>query len=76
MLIKDKSGYYFKGNSITEERYNEILTIIHDRPQAPEGYTYILTDSIEWELYEVPIEEDPELTELETLEILLGGEII
>ena len=65
------------GNTeITEEKYNEILNLIHNRPTAPEGYVYRLTDGLEWELCEVPVIEgtDPELTEAEALNILLGGD--
>lgn len=45
------------GEEITEEEYNKILAIIENRPQAPEGHTYRLTTSLEWELCELqPIE--------------------
>ena len=75
MIVKDKSGCYFNDEKITEEKYNEILNLIRNRPTAPEGYTYKLTDTLEWELCEAPVIEDtdPELTEAEALNILLGG---
>ncbi len=48
--------YYCDGVKITEAEYNEIFQLIKNRPTAPEGYDYRLTDTLEWELYELPIE--------------------
>lgn len=45
------------GESITEAEYNHIKSIISSRPAAPEGFGYRLTESLEWELYEIPEEE-------------------
>ena len=42
------------GEEITEQEYNTILDKINNRPEAPEGYSYRLTTSLEWELCEVP----------------------
>lgn len=42
------------GEEITEQEYNNILDKINNRPEAPEGYSYRLTTSLEWELCEVP----------------------
>ena len=42
------------GEEITEQEYNSILDKINNRPEAPEGYSYRLTTSLEWELCEVP----------------------
>ena len=53
------------GNEITEDEYNAILKIISNKPTAPHGYGYKLTDSLEWELYELPPTETEELTETE-----------
>lgn len=73
MLTATKGKYYRNGVEITEEKYNEILSMLHSRPIAPEGYGYILTESLEWELYELPpVEDDPELTAEEALDIILG----
>lgn len=62
MLSKsNKTGkHYWRGVEITEEEYNRIKAIINNRPTAPEGYGYQLTDSLEWELYELPTEEEEE----------------
>lgn len=42
------------GEKISEQEYNTILGKINNRPEAPEGYFYRLTTSLEWELCEVP----------------------
>lgn len=47
---------------ITEEEYTEILTAIHNKPAARDGYDYRLKTDLTWEEYEVtdpvPDEED------------------
>lgn len=40
---------------ITEQEYNEILEIIHNKPIAENGYDYRLKENLTWELYELPI---------------------
>ena len=74
MLEKNKNGHFWKGEEITETKYNEILSMLRNRPIAPDGFAYRLTKELEWELYEAPVEEEPELTADEALEIILGGE--
>ena len=59
---------------ITETEYNRIKSIVSNRPTAPDGFAYRLTAEMEWERYELDLE-DPELTEAEALEILLGGAV-
>lgn len=45
------------GIEITENKYNDILFAISNRPTAPSGYTYKLrADTLEWELVELPPE--------------------
>ena len=67
------------GEQITESEYNEILSIIHNRPTAPTGFTYKLkADTLEWELVELPpIEDDDEATESDYITALqdLGVEV-
>lgn len=46
------------GEEITEVEYNTIKNIIDNRPIAPDGYSYKLTESLTWERYELPIETD------------------
>ena len=60
------------GVEIDETEYSRILNILHDRPAAPDGYMYRLTDELEWELHEQPAEEE-ELTDGEALDIIIGG---
>ena len=58
MLIKYNGKYYRDKTEITAEKYNEIMAMLRNRPTAPEGYGYRLTESLEWELYELPAEEE------------------
>ena len=45
--------------AISEQEYNELLSVIQSRPVPPEGYEYVLTTSLEWQLVEVPpVDED------------------
>ena len=55
---------------ITETQYNEMLSMIHNRPAAPEGFTYRLTKELEWELQELPPVEEAEATEEDFLSAL------
>lgn len=59
------------GEEITGEEYNELLTIIRNRP-AREGFGYRLKTDLTWEEYEAPIVPDEPDAE-EVLNILLGG---
>ena len=75
MLIKSNKGYSWHGKAITAEAYAAILTMLRNPPAAPEGYGYRLLESLEWELYELPpADPDPELSDQETLAIILGGD--
>lgn len=64
------------GTEITETEYNEILTIIRNRPRA-EGKGYRLKTDLTWEEYDLPPEPEPsdedEISTEEALDILLGG---
>ena len=57
MLVKDMFKCTWYGKEITEAEYNHILSILRNRPTAPEGHGYRLTENLEWELYELPVEE-------------------
>ena len=79
MLVKDIHKYTWYGEEITETQYNEILSMLRNIPNAPDGFAYRLTNELEWELYEVPVEEVTEdLTEIEekakAYDILMGKE--
>ena len=55
-----KGKFYYNGEEITEEKYHAIRSMFRNIPTAPEGFAYRLTKELEWELYEVPVEEEPE----------------
>lgn len=64
------------GEEITESEYNEILSVIRNKPAATGTTCYRLKTDLTWEAYEVePPEEDPEeeVTAEEIAAILLGG---
>ena len=74
MLIKSNKGLFWCGTAITAEEYANILAMLRNPPAAPEGYGYRLTESLQWELYELPPEDpDPELSDQDVLDIILGG---
>jgi len=57
---------------ITQEEYNEILSLIQSRPIPEAGFDYRLRTDLTWEQVERPIEDDPELSEQEAMDIILG----
>lgn len=59
---------------ITQDEYEYILTAIQSRPTPEPGFDYRLREDMSWELVERPIDEDPELSEQEAMDIILGGE--
>ena len=60
---------------ISRAEYEHFISIVRNKPEAPEGYDYKLTDALEWELYELPSLDDEEISDAEALEILLGGTV-
>lgn len=67
------------GNTeITEAEYNQILSIIQNRPQS-EGKGYRLKTDLTWEEYDLPPEPEPsdddELSNEEAFNILIGGSV-
>lgn len=72
MLIKDKHKRTWYGEEITETQYNEILSILHNKPTAPDGFAYRLTKELEWELYELSIVEADEEATTEDYETALA----
>ena len=64
------------GTEITKVEYDEIMTIIQNRPSA-DGKGYRLKSDLTWEEYDLPPEPEPsdedELSDAEALSILLGG---
>lgn len=57
---------------ITQEEYNEILSVIQYRPIPDAGFDYRLREDLTWELVERPVDEDPELSEEEAMDIIMG----
>lgn len=53
------------GEEITAQEYSEIIGAIKSAPTVPEGYTYMLTESLEWKFVEV---ETPDVSEEATEE--------
>ena len=41
------------GGNISKEEFDNITEIIHQMPEAPEGFYYRLTENFEWELCEI-----------------------
>lgn len=64
-------GTGLNGEEITESEYNEILTLIQNKPPRTETTDYRLKTDLTWEPYEVEPEPDIPSAE-ELLEILMG----
>lgn len=60
------------GIEITEEEYNSLLTHIKGCPEAPEGHGYRLKEDLTWELYELPIIEETEISGDELMTMIEG----
>ena len=78
-IIVKQNGYIIgvvtgnSGTEITEEEYNEILTIIHNKPTGTATTDYRLREDLTWEEYEIPPMPEPEPEADEILNILMGG---
>lgn len=60
---------------ITKDEYEAILEIIRSRPAPEPGNMYLLRADLTWELTEAPaVDDDPDITADEALNIILGGE--
>ena len=62
------------GTEITESEYNEIMTVIQNKPSRTETLDYRLKTDLTWEGYEHEPDPEPEPTAYEALSILLGGD--
>ena len=60
------------GIEITEEEYNSILVHIRSCPEAPKGYGYRLKEDLTWELYELPIVEETDISSDELMTMIEG----
>ena len=62
-------------DEITEQEYNEIMSVIQSCPNE-EGKGYRLCTDLTWEEYDIPpvvLSDDDEISTDEALNILLGG---
>lgn len=64
------------GTEITESEYNEIISVIQNKPEATETTDYMLKADLTWETYEIePVEPDPSDDDYATAgRILMGVE--
>lgn len=61
------------GTDITVDEYNEILSVIYNKPPQTETADYRLREDLTWEEYPVdPPDPDPEIEDDELLDILMG----
>lgn len=61
------------GTEITDDEYNAILAVIHNKPPATETTDYRLREDLTWEEYPIdPPDPDPEINDSELLDILMG----
>lgn len=74
--IKIDNGYVVSigtgngGEEITEDRYNEVLTAIRNKPTPTESTDYILREDLTWEEYEIEIPPEDDGTPEELIEML------
>lgn len=57
-IIKDEKniemiGTDCGGQEITEQEYHQILNLIYNKPEAEDGYEYILLTNLEWEKHKI-----------------------
>ena len=59
---------------ITEIEYNEIMSVIRNKPAPTATTDFRLKADLTWEEYEVePPDPDPDIDEAEAFDILMGG---
>ena len=59
------------GGNIDKNEFDELKAMFQERPEAPDGYQYLLrADTLEWEMVEIPHDDD--LDDSEALDILMG----
>lgn len=63
------------GNEITEDEYNEILSVIRNKPQDTETVGYRLKTDLTWESYEKEPQPEPDLSAEEIVDIIFGGAV-
>lgn len=74
-ILRVEESNFSSGQQITEDKYNEILDAIRNRPAA-EGKGYRLKTDLTWEEYDLPPEPEPsdedELSDAEALNVIMG----
>lgn len=75
-ILRVEASNFASGQQITEDKYNEIMETIRNRP-VTDGKGYRLKTDLTWEEYDLPPEHEPsdddEISTDEALNILLGG---
>lgn len=61
------------GTEITESEYNDILSVIRNKPQETAEIGYRLKADLTWESYEKEPEPEPDLEPEEIVNIIFGG---
>jgi hypothetical protein len=64
------AGVGTANSNATEAEYLAVKAIMENAPNAPDGYYYRLTETLEWELDQFPEIPEPEATEADYLEKL------
>lgn len=68
------AGSIGNGVPITDDEYREIVSMMKQIPVPPPGYVFKLKDATrEWVPVQLPPVTEPELTDEEALDIILGG---
>lgn len=74
-ILRVEESNFSSGQQITEDKYNEILDAIRNRP-VTEGKGYRLKTDLTWEAYDLPPEPEPsdedELSDAEALNVIMG----
>lgn len=81
--FKTEFGYFASpreipgAEEITKDAYGAFLAALSRKPEVPEGYACRLTQALEWETYALPESgvPDPDLSDSEIMEIILGGAV-
>ena len=60
------------GTEITNEEYENILTVINEKPIVESGYDYRLKEDLTWETYELPIVEETDISSDELMTMIEG----
>ena len=77
-IVKDgyvlNVGDGLSGEEITDEEYEEILSVIQSVPTPPTGFCYRLKTDLTWEAYAIdPSDPDPDIDGAEAFDFLFGG---